>query len=89
VFAGPRIAQIRLLQAAEPAQALRARILDHLARDPHAELADVSVVTSRADFSERMPAYVMAFLEHVWARERSTEGAAAGAPAGPIEEPES
>jgi 8-oxo-dGTP pyrophosphatase MutT (NUDIX family) len=67
VLAGPRIAQMQLLQAHESAPALRARILDHLAREPKPELADIHIVRSPADFDPQMPPYVTAFLEHVWA----------------------
>jgi len=70
VIAGPRIAHIKTMQAAVPGQALRARILSHLARDPKPELADIYIVRSRADFDPLMPPYVTAFLEHVWAHEQ-------------------
>jgi 8-oxo-dGTP pyrophosphatase MutT (NUDIX family) len=69
VFAGPRIAQMQLLQAHESAPALRARILDHLAREPKPELADIHIVQSPADFDPQTPPYVTAYLEHLWAAE--------------------
>jgi 8-oxo-dGTP pyrophosphatase MutT (NUDIX family) len=71
VFAGPRIAQMKLFRAADPAPALRARILERLARVPQPELADILIVRSRADFDALMPPFVTAFLEHVWAQERA------------------
>ncbi len=69
VFAGARIAQIKLLQAAAPAEALRARILAHLAREPQPELADICIARSRADLDPCMPSHVTAFLDYIWAEE--------------------
>jgi hypothetical protein len=67
VLAGPRIAQLKILQAAERADALRARILDHLARERQPELADVCIVREPADFNAQMPQFIKAFIEHTWA----------------------
>ena len=66
VFAGARIAQIKVLRARETAASLRERILAHVAREPQPELADVRVVDGPADFDPMMPPYVRAFLLHVW-----------------------
>jgi 8-oxo-dGTP pyrophosphatase MutT (NUDIX family) len=66
VFAGARIAHIKLLHAREKADSLRERILAHLAREQHAELADVRIVGGPADLDPMMPPYVRAFLMHVW-----------------------
>ena len=74
VLAGMIVAQIKVLRAQETAQALRARILAHLAHEAQPELADVRVVRSPADFDPMMPPYVTAFLRHVW-REDRTDGA--------------
>jgi len=63
VVEGPRIALMKLLQAREPAAALRSRALAHLAREAEPELADVLVVAGRGDFPANMPAFVAAFLE--------------------------
>ena len=41
VLAGPRIALVKILRARETAEALRARIRAHLAREPMPELADI------------------------------------------------
>jgi 8-oxo-dGTP pyrophosphatase MutT (NUDIX family) len=67
VLAGPRIAQLKILQAAEPAEALRARILDHLAREQKPELADVCIVREPADLNPQMPPFIRTFIEHIWA----------------------
>jgi hypothetical protein len=66
VLAGPRIALVKILRGRATAEALRARILAHLAREPAPELADIRVVRSAADFDPMMPAFVTAFLAHVW-----------------------
>jgi 8-oxo-dGTP pyrophosphatase MutT (NUDIX family) len=66
VQCGPRIALIKVLQAREPAQMLRERILANLAREAEPELADMVIVRSLADLDARMPPFVTAFLRHVW-----------------------
>ena len=71
VFAGPRIPLIKLLQVAEPAASLRARILAHLAREPEPELCDIVIVRSRADLDPRMPDFVTAFLTDFWSKRAS------------------
>jgi 8-oxo-dGTP pyrophosphatase MutT (NUDIX family) len=66
VFAGPRIAQIKLLRSTETATALRARIMDHLMQEQQPELADIRIVCGPADLDPMMPAFVVAFLRHRW-----------------------
>jgi hypothetical protein len=68
VLAGPRIAQVKTLHARATADALRARILAHLAREAQPELAGVRIVRGPADFDAMMPPFVTAFLTHVWSR---------------------
>jgi 8-oxo-dGTP pyrophosphatase MutT (NUDIX family) len=65
---GPRIAHMKVLQAREPAAALRERILSNLARERQPELADIVIVRSTADFDPRMPPFVTIFLSHLWSR---------------------
>jgi hypothetical protein len=65
---GAKIALIRIMQASDNAVDLRDRILRHIARDPMAELANVRIVRSHADFDPMMPLYVTAFLEYALAR---------------------
>ena len=56
------------LQAPEPAEPLRARILAHLARDPEPELAGIRIVRGPADLDAMMPPFVIAFLNEMWSR---------------------
>jgi hypothetical protein len=67
VLAGPRIAQLKVLQAAERADVLRARILDHLAHERQPELADVCIVREPGDLDPQMPPFIKKFIEHIWA----------------------
>ena len=63
VFTGARIALMQVLQARAPAVELRARILDHIAREARPELASIRIVKSRADFDPMMPPFVTVYLE--------------------------
>lgn len=66
VRSGGLVAFMRPLRFAEPAEAVRARILAFLAGEPEPELADIRVARSLADLDPRaMPAYLQAFLR--WA----------------------
>jgi len=65
VFAGRRVALMKELQAREPAEALRGRILRHLARERQPELSDMRIVRDRGGFQADVPEFVTAFLEHV------------------------
>jgi 8-oxo-dGTP pyrophosphatase MutT (NUDIX family) len=62
VFDLPLIAHIKVLRSRDSAEALRARVLDHLARERQPELADVRVVRGPADFDPMMPRFITAFL---------------------------
>ena len=62
VFDLPLIAHIKVLRSGDSADALRARILAHLARERQPELADIRVVRNVADFDPAMPRFVTAFL---------------------------
>jgi hypothetical protein len=68
VLCGPRIAQMKILQAHEPAEALRTRIRAHLRSEPEPELSDVMIVRTPADLDPRIQPFVSAFLMHVWSR---------------------
>jgi 8-oxo-dGTP pyrophosphatase MutT (NUDIX family) len=70
VFNGPRIAQIKVLHTRETAAALRARILDHLARTDEPELCDIRIAAAPSDLDPKMPPFVTAFLDHVWSNDR-------------------
>jgi 8-oxo-dGTP pyrophosphatase MutT (NUDIX family) len=65
VIDGQQIALMKLLQADLPAEDLRRRILDHLARDKMPELSDIRIVRSRSDYDPMMPRFVTEFLDRV------------------------
>lgn len=66
VFDGPRIAQVRILQARASAAELQARVLAFLESQTSPELADIRMVGGPAELDPRMPSYATAFLRHVW-----------------------
>lgn len=66
VVSGATIAMIRTLHVALSGEALRARIEANLARQAHPELAALHLIRSRGDLNDRMPAFVIAFLERQW-----------------------
>jgi 8-oxo-dGTP pyrophosphatase MutT (NUDIX family) len=66
VFAGLRIAQIKVLRSDQTAAELRARIMDHLRQERQPELADIRIVRGPADLEPMMPDFVIAFLRHRW-----------------------
>lgn len=61
---GNLIAQIKTLRSHESAEALRARMLAHLASEDEPELADIRIVRGPADFDPAMPRFVTAFLRY-------------------------
>jgi 8-oxo-dGTP pyrophosphatase MutT (NUDIX family) len=61
-----QIALIKVARTGEGATALRARILDYLARQRQPELADIRLVRGPADLDPAMPAFMTAFLESRW-----------------------
>jgi hypothetical protein len=63
---GGFIALLKRLRAPQRAEALRARILGHLARERQPELSDIRIVRGLADLDSRMPPFVVAFLEQAW-----------------------
>jgi 8-oxo-dGTP pyrophosphatase MutT (NUDIX family) len=67
VIGGARIALIKILRAKDGAETLRDRILAHLSGEPQPELADIRVVRGPDDLDPMMPAFVSAFLHHIWA----------------------
>jgi len=66
IFDDGRIAMIKVLRAAEPAAALREKILGFLTREPRPELAGVHIVRGPADLHPMMPPFVLKFFDHVW-----------------------
>jgi 8-oxo-dGTP pyrophosphatase MutT (NUDIX family) len=59
---GPRIALMKVMQAPQEAEPLRARILSFLAAQTQPELSDIRVVRGVGDLDPMMPPYVAAFL---------------------------
>jgi hypothetical protein len=56
---------MQVLQARASAADLRARVLDHIARETKPELADVRVIRGRADFDPMMPPFITAYLSYL------------------------
>ena len=63
---GPFVFHAKLMRSALSAEALRRRILDHLASQRQPELADIRIVRGPADLDPMMPPFVLAFLRHMW-----------------------
>jgi 8-oxo-dGTP pyrophosphatase MutT (NUDIX family) len=66
VFAGLRIAMLKVLNAPVPAAVLREQILRFLASQTQPELADIRIVNGPGDLDPQMPTFVSAFLDHMW-----------------------
>jgi 8-oxo-dGTP pyrophosphatase MutT (NUDIX family) len=66
VLPHPRLCLLKRLRATLPATELRAKILEHLARDAEPEFADIRIVRGRGDLDPMMPPFVVAFLHHAW-----------------------
>lgn len=66
VIVGAAAMHVKLLRARQTASDLRRRILEHLASDPQPELADIRIVRGPADLDPMMPAFIVAFLRHMW-----------------------
>ena len=59
---------MKRLTARHGAEALRTRIMRHIANDKHPELADIRIVRGPADIDSSMPPSVVAYLEREWRR---------------------
>ncbi len=66
VHAGPRLPVLKTMRAAEPAEALKERILANLGRQQQPEFTDIGIVRSLADVDLRMPSWMRAFFAHIW-----------------------
>jgi len=70
VFTPQRIACMKLMTLAVPAESAKARIDAHLAVDPHAEFSRMHIVRSPHDIDEsRVPVFVAAYLRNSFAHE--------------------
>jgi hypothetical protein len=56
----------KVLNADEPAEPLRRRIVRYIASQQQPELCDIRIVRQMADLDDRMPPFVSAFLRHQW-----------------------
>jgi len=70
VTIGARLPLIKIIRANEVANDLRKRILANLAAQSGPEFREILIVRGLSDLSERMPAWVTSFLQHIW-RERT------------------
>ncbi len=66
VLAGPRLAMLKPVRSPLSADALRARILAHMAGEAHPELADVRIVRGPADLDDMMPEFIKDYLLEMW-----------------------
>jgi 8-oxo-dGTP pyrophosphatase MutT (NUDIX family) len=60
------LALVKVVEAAEDADALRARIMRHLAREDRPEFIDIRIVRSPADLEPAMPPFLSGFLTDFW-----------------------
>jgi 8-oxo-dGTP pyrophosphatase MutT (NUDIX family) len=68
VYAPPRIACLKLMRLAEPAETVKARVEAFLAADPEAELSGMRVVRGPADVDRaRAPGFIVDFFDHAFA----------------------
>ena len=66
VVNGPLIVQVRTLRSAQPADALRDRMLEHLASETQPELSDIRIVRGPQDYAPTMPTFVTAVLNELF-----------------------
>jgi len=62
VVDGALIMHVKVLRAGEPAEALRARVRDHIARERQPELSDIRIVRGPRGLDAAIPPFVAAFL---------------------------
>jgi 8-oxo-dGTP pyrophosphatase MutT (NUDIX family) len=62
------VALLKRLTARQNADALRARIMRHIASEERPELVDMHILRGPDDFNGRMPPFVTLFLEAAWRR---------------------
>jgi 8-oxo-dGTP pyrophosphatase MutT (NUDIX family) len=69
VYAPPRIACMKVMRLAAPAEAIKARVDAFLADDPNAELAAMHIVRAPKDIDEkRSPRFVVDYLRYAFAQ---------------------
>jgi hypothetical protein len=67
VVDGQLIVQVKTLRSGEPAEALRARMLAHLASEQKPEFCAIHIVRGQQDYSPAMPPFVTAWLDAFFA----------------------
>jgi 8-oxo-dGTP pyrophosphatase MutT (NUDIX family) len=68
VHEGARVACMKIVDVAETADEIVARVSDHLAAEPQAELSRVHIVRALGDLDPaRMPGFTIAYLRHMLA----------------------
>ena len=72
VVDGALIMHVKVLRAAEPAEALRARVRAHIARERQPELSDIRIVRGPRDLDAAIPPFVAAFLTRHFGRPAGT-----------------
>lgn len=65
IFAGPRIALIKIMQLGEPAEAARDRIRHNLSLQSDPELSDMYIVRGPDDLRDVMPDFIRAYFASV------------------------
>jgi 8-oxo-dGTP pyrophosphatase MutT (NUDIX family) len=66
VVEGPLIVQVRTLRSVQPAAALRAQMLAHLASEAQPELSDIRIVRGPQDYAPTMPMFVRTVLDEIF-----------------------
>jgi 8-oxo-dGTP pyrophosphatase MutT (NUDIX family) len=66
MFAGQRIALLKIFQSPLPAESLRDQVRGVLAQQADPELADIRIVRGTEDLDPLMPNFVRDFLVHMW-----------------------
>ena len=59
---------MKLLTASQNAEEFRAQIMHNLATQARPEFCDIHIVRGRADLDDRMPRFLVAYLEETWRR---------------------
>jgi hypothetical protein len=63
---GSFVVLMKGLTARQNAEELRSHIMRHLASEVQPEFSDIRIVRGRTDLDERMPRFVIAYLEAMW-----------------------
>jgi 8-oxo-dGTP pyrophosphatase MutT (NUDIX family) len=66
VFAGPRVAIMKIVQASERGENLCSQILANLAAQPSPEFSDIRLVRDAADLDSQMPSWMTSFFKYIW-----------------------